>query len=375
MYLQFVDKYIFIDRDGTIIREPKGFQIDTLEKISFLPGVISCLKKLFQHGYKLVMVSNQDDLGTEKYPQEIFNKVQKHLLDILASEDIFFEEILIDPHSQDHPNRKPNIGMLMPLIRQQKIDYQKSYVIGDRYTDALLAKNLGCHSITILDPKSIAADKVDWDQYETKIFKKWREIDNFLLSQNREATIHRKTNETNIHLSLNLDGSGKSDIQLELNFFKHMLENFTKHAGIDLSIHAKGDLEVDEHHLIEDTAIVLGEAFKKALADKRGIERYGFFLPMDESEVICGLDISGRFYLVFEAEFKREFVGDFPTELLKHFYYSLCNSAGFNLNLKIKGENEHHMIEASFKAFARCLKQAISVNQNSSAIPSTKGIL
>ena len=370
-----MNKYLFIDRDGTLIREPEDFQVDSLEKISFLPQVISSLKRISQYGYKLIMVSNQDGLGSENYPQKNFDKVQKYLLEIFASEDIFFDQILIDPHAEEHPNRKPNIGMLIPLIKENKIDYQKSYVIGDRHTDALLAKNIGCNSITILDKKSFSVNKIDWNQYETKVFKNWQQISNFILNQKRVATIHRKTNETDIYLSLNLDGSGVSDIQMKLNFFKHMLENFTKHAGIDLTIQAKGDLEVDEHHLIEDTAIVLGNAFKKALDDKRGIERYGFFLPMDESEVTCGLDISGRFYLVFEAEFKREFVGDFPTELLKHFYYSFCNAAGFNLNLKIKGENEHHMIEASFKAFARCLKQAIKNNNHSFAIPSTKGIL
>ena len=369
-----MEKYIFIDRDGTIIREPEDFQIDKLEKISFLPNVIFSLKKICEHGYKLVMVSNQDNLGSDSFPQEDFDKTQNYLLEILASEDIFFEEILIDPHGEEHPNRKPNIGMLIPLLKKKKINFEKSYVIGDRYTDALLAKNIGCQSITILDEKSVTPEKVDWSKYETKVFYHWNKISNFLINQKRTTTIHRKTKETNISLFLNLDGRGKSCINLKLNFFKHMLENFTKHAGIDLTIDAYGDLEVDEHHLIEDTAIVLGKALKKALDDKRGIERYGFFLPMDESEVTCGLDISGRFYLVFEADFKREFVGDFPTELLKHFYHSLCCAAGFNLNLKIKGENEHHMIEASFKAFARCLKQAISKN-NSSAIPSTKGIL
>ena len=367
-------KYLFLDRDGTLIREPQDYQVDTLEKISFLPQVIGVLKKLIANDYHLVLVSNQDGLGTEKYPQSAFDKVQNFILTLFQGEGIHFEAILIDSHfpEDQHPNRKPETGMLIPLLSQGKVDLERSYVIGDRPTDAQLAANIGCGSITINDPDSQSSME-KWEKVSTQKFSSWLAIEKFLLNSQRLVTLSRQTKETDITLTLNLDGEGVSQIDTGLNFFNHMLENFTKHAEVDLQIVVKGDLEVDEHHTIEDTAITLGEAFKKALGSKRGIERYGFTLPMDEALVSCSLDLSGRAYCLVDMEITREYVGDFPVEMLKHFYHSFCLAAGMNLNLKIEGENEHHKIEASFKAVARSLKQAIKISGEH--LPSTKGML
>ena len=361
-------KVLFIDRDGTIIAEPEDEQIDSLEKLEILPFAISALKKLSDFGYELVMVSNQDGRGTSSFPEESFFIPQQRLLQILTNEGIEFKQIFIDNSfpSDNSTNRKPNTGMLTSYLIENSIDLWNSYTIGDRLTDVELAKNLGCKSIYFSSSKIEDTALCSLD---------WREITRFLTTRkDRQCHLSRNTRETRISLDLNLDGNGNHSINTGLKFYDHMLDQLAKHSGVDLSVTVIGDLEIDEHHTIEDSAIALGKAFKQALGDKRGIERYGFLLPMDEALVQCAIDFSDRAYFIYEGKFNREYVGDFPTEMFEHWMKSFSEHAGMNLNLKIiDGENTHHMIEASFKALAKCIKQAIKVT--GTELPSTKGVL
>ena len=365
-------KVLFIDRDGTLIREPKDtFQINTLEELELLPGVIRNLYRISRFGiYELVMVSNQDGLGTKTYPEKNFKSVQAKLLRILELEGIKFNDVLIDASREEDksPNRKPGLGMLGKYTSGD-YDLANSFVIGDRQTDIQLAGNLGAGCIfiqnneTTKEFKEISLLATDWDM-----------ISDFL-SPRRVSLKKRVTGETDIFISLNLDGSGKTDISTGIGFFDHMLGQIATHGNMDLTIKAKGDLHIDEHHTIEDTAITLGMAFMEALGDKRGIGRYGFCLPMDDCLAQVALDFGGRNMLVWEAGFKREKIGEMPSEMFSHFFRSFCEAAKCNLNIRAEGENEHHKIESIFKAFARTLRIAVKKEKDDSAIPSSKGIL
>lgn len=362
-------KVLFIDRDGTIIAEPFiDFQVDSLDKLEFLPYAISSLKKLRDHGYTLVMVTNQDGRGTDSFPEADFIKPHQKMLTTLQNEGVEFEEIFIDDsfEHENSPNRKPNTGLLVKYLAKNQLDLEHSYVIGDRSTDVQLAKNLGCKSIRL---------GTDPDPEADLTCATWPEITDFLCKDRpRRASLERNTQETRICLTLDLDGTGKPQINTGLKFYDHMLDQLVKHSGIDLTLDVQGDLEVDEHHTIEDTAIAIGQALKQALGDKRGIERYSFLLPMDEALVQCAIDLSGRAWMVFKGTFTREYVGDFPTEMFEHWLKSFSDHAGINLNLQIlEGQNDHHKIEASFKALAKCIKQAIKIT--GSDLPSTKGML
>lgn len=370
-------KILFIDRDGTLIFEPPlTYQIDTLEQLEFLPNVIRNLHFISQKtDFELVMVTNQDGLGTEVYPQENFDKVQTKMLQILKNEGVEFEKIFIDISTEENPlpTRKPGIAMLTEFFTDE-YDLKNSFVIGDRMTDVKLAQNLGCKAIFLNSDENFLKENglVDFCALQTD---DWNKISEFLFAGERKATVHRKTNETDVFVDINLDGSGKTNISTGLKFFDHMLDQIGRHSGSDLTILVKGDLEVDEHHTIEDTAIVLGEVLYKALGNKRGIERYGFTLPMDDCLCSAALDFGGRSWLVFDADFKREYVGDFPTEMLLHFFKSLTDSAKMNLNIKAEGENEHHKMEGIFKAFAKAIKMAIKRDIFNFELPSTKGSL
>lgn len=370
-------RVLFIDRDGTIIAEPNNtFQVDTLDQLEFLPHVI---RNLYFIRHKLdfewVMVTNQDGLGTPVYPQENFDRVQHKLLQILESEGIHFDRIFIDKSFPEDnlPTRKPNTGMLTGYFNDE-YDLANSYVIGDRLTDVELAANLGCKAILINENIDLT-ESGDLASVTALQTGEWDRISEFLFAGERTAIIKRKTNETDILVYLNLDGTGKADINTGLRFFDHMLEQIGRHSGCDLKIEVNGDLEVDEHHTIEDTAIALGEALLQSLGNKRGIERYGFTLPMDDCLCSVALDFGGRPWLVFEGEFKREYVGDFPTEMMMHFFKSLSDAARMNLNIRVEGENEHHKIEGIFKAFAKAVKMAIKRDIYNYQLPSTKGTL
>ena len=335
-------KVLFIDRDGTILIEPEDEQIDSFKKMDFLPNAISTLHKIATDTeYELVMVSNQDGLGTKSFPTRTFQPVHDLLLKILASEGIVFKDIYIDPTlpEQKAPTRKPGIGMLKKYIEGQ-YDLAGSFVIGDRLSDINLAKNLGCQAIYINSKPH---------KYAVLTTMEWEEIYQFLVKQPRLAEVHRKTNETDICIYLNLDGTGKSKIKSKLGFLNHMLELFSKHSGIDIEADIKGDLKVDEHHTVEDTAIVLGKAINQALGNKLKIERYGFLLPMDEARAEIAIDFSGRSYLVWKVKFRTKKIGDVHTDLFEHFFKSFCDHAGCNLYVKAKGKNDHHKIEAIFK--------------------------
>lgn len=374
-------KIIFIDRDGTLIVEPKdNFQVDSFDKLEFLPNVISNLKKINEEtDFLLVMVTNQDGLGSKVFPEKTFWPTHNLMLEILKSEGIVFDAIFIDKtYAKDNaPTRKPNTGLLTEYLDKTKYDLDNSFVIGDRYTDIQLAKNINAKGILI----GRSADTIDDDKLNQKALKdfialktnSWNAIYTFLSKPQRIATIQRNTNETKISIKLNLDGSGKSIIKTGLGFFDHMLEQLSKHSGCDLDIKVKGDLHIDEHHTIEDTAIALGEAFLQALGNKKGIARYGFLLPMDDVLAQAAIDFSGRPWLVWKAKFNREKVGDMPTELFYHFWKSFSDAAKCNLNIKAEGENEHHKIEAIFKAVAKSIKMAIQKDGNE--LPTTKGLL
>jgi imidazoleglycerol-phosphate dehydratase/histidinol-phosphatase len=367
-------KVLFIDRDGTLIWEPPtDFQIDSFEKFKFLPGVITWLGKIVRElNYELVMITNQDGLGTENYPEEKFWQVQNLMMQILESEGIKFSEVCIDKtfEKDNQPTRKPNIGML-PKYLNGDYDLSNSYVIGDRITDVKLAKNLGAKAIFIKN-----YDKAEgWEKEISLLVDSWKEIYDFLKLPERKIQHKRKTNETDISIELNLDGTGNSKISTGISFFDHMLEQIAKHGNIDLIIDAKGDLQIDDHHTIEDVGIALGETFLRALGDKKGIERYGFLLPMDDCLAQVALDFGGRNWVVWEAEFKREKIGEMPTEMFFHFFKSFSDASKCNLNIKAEGQNEHHKIEAIFKAFAKAIKIAVKRDVDNMSLPSTKGTL
>lgn len=354
-------RILFIDRDGTLIEEPADEQIDAFEKLKFTKGVFRNLHFIREHtDFEFVMVSNQDGLGTDAFPEDTFWPVHNFILQTLESEGITFDEILIDPHfpEDNAPTRKPNTGLVEKYMNDPEYDIANSYVIGDRETDRQFAKNIGCKALILSD------EGMSWDK-----------ISELLFAGERTAEVRRTTKETDIHIKVNLDGTGKCDISTGLGFFDHMLEQIGKHGSIDLLIHTKGDLEVDEHHTIEDTAIALGECILTALGDKRGIERYGYCLPMDDCLCSVALDFGGRPWLVWDATFTREKIGEMPTEMFLHFFKSLSDAAKMNLNIKAEGQNEHHKIEGIFKALARSLKMAVRRDIYHYELPSTKGML
>ena len=374
-------KVLFIDRDGTLTIEPGDYQVDAFEKLVFYPEVFRYLSSIARElDYELVMVTNQDGLGTDSFPEEEFWPYQNHLVNSFKNEGVVFSEIFIDrtfPHDKAD-TRKPGAGMLKGYINNPKCDLSASFVIGDRLTDMQLAKNLGAKGILIDNNIDLGADEVTDSALEDTIVlrtKSWETIYNTLLLNERAVKLERNTNETTISIDLNLDGSGKSQIDTGIAFFDHMLDQIARHGGVDLYIKTTGDLEVDEHHTIEDTAIALGESFAQALGDKKGIERYGFTLPMDDSLAQVALDFGGRSWLVWEAEFTREMVGQMPTEMFYHFFKSFADGAKANINIKADGVNEHHKIESIFKAFAKAIKMALKRDTNKMVLPSTKGKL
>ena len=372
---------LFIDRDGVILQEPKNdFQIDSLEKTSFVPGAISYLQKIaVELGYFKVMVTNQDGLGTVAYPTEQFEPYQQLMLRTLAGEGFIFDEIHIDKtFAKDNaPSRKPGIGLVQHLMNNKDFDLANSYVIGDRWSDIALAKNLGCKAIYFnTENHSLTKDQEN-DLCNSIAFEanSWSAIYSFLKLGLRKVTHERNTKETKIAIDLNMDGKGNASIHTGLGFFDHMLEQIARHGSIDLAIQCTGDLHIDEHHTIEDVGIALGEAFAKGLLDKRGMERYGYALPMDEAEAKVLIDFGGRNWIVWDASFIREKVGEMPTEMFFHFFKSFSDAAKCNLNISCQGENEHHKIEAIFKAFAKAIKMAVRRNPDSDQLPSTKGVL
>lgn len=370
-------RVLFIDRDGTLIVEPPiTFQVDNLEQMEFLPAVIRNLHFIRKNlDFEWVMVTNQDGLGTPANPQENFDIIQGKMLEVLKNEDIIFDAIFIDKsYPEDNlPTRKPGTAMLTQYMNGD-YDLENSFVIGDRLTDVELAKNLGCKAILIDDEKLLEENPV-LKTYCALATTDWNKISDFLFAKERKAVIQRTTKETDIYVEINLDGSGKTEISTGLHFFDHMLDQIGKHSGMDLIVKVKGDLNVDEHHTVEDTGIALGEALLQALGDKRGIERYGFCLPMDDCLCSVALDFGGRSWIVWDAEFKREKIGDMPTEMFFHFFKSLSDAAKMNLNIKAEGANEHHKIEGIFKAFARSIKMAIRRDIFNYELPSTKGVL
>lgn len=370
-----MNKAIFIDRDGTIIREPEDEQVDSLEKLSFVPGAISGLRALRGLGYELVMATNQDGRGTEAFPEEDFMVPHRKMLETLEGEGVTFDDQLIDSHfpADGSPCRKPGTGMFGKYISGD-YDLAASFVIGDRATDIELAANLGARGILLADDDSIIADKAFRDSC-VLVTSDWARIAEFVRLSERSAVVARKTGETDIRIRVDLDGKGASCIDTGLKFFDHMLNQLVHHGGLALEISCRGDLEVDEHHTMEDVGIALGEAIWKALGDKVGIERYGFVLPMDESRAMALLDFSGRPELVWDVTFTREYVGDVPTEMFEHFFKSLSTAMRCNLHISASGQNNHHIAESVFKAFARAVKQAVRRDAFSSALPSSKGML
>ena len=375
-------KILFIDRDGTLVLEPEDYQVDSFAKLKFYPQVFTYLSKITNElDYELVMVTNQDGLGTDSHPEENFWTIQNFIIETFETQDIKFEDIFIDKtFAKDNaPTRKPNIGLLTKYFDKETYDLENSFVIGDRITDVKLAKNLNSKAIFINTDENLGADEIlENDELDQVIGLKttsWKEIYEFLKLENRTSEIIRNTNETKIKIDLNLDGTGKSNIETGIPFFNHMLDQIAKHGQMDLDIKVDGDLEVDEHHTIEDTGIALGEAFYQALGNKLGIERYAFVLPMDDCLAQVALDFGGRNWIVWEAEFKREMIGKMPTEMFFHFFKSFSDSARANLNIKAEGDNEHHKIESIFKAFAKCLKAAVKRDSDKMILPSTKGML
>lgn len=376
-------KALFIDRDGTLILETDDFKIEKFHKLIFYPEVFQWLGRIARElDYELVMVTNQDGLGTPDFLEEDFWPVQKFIEQAFEKEGAKFEGIHIDKSwpEENLPTRKPGTGMLTQYM-DGSYDLANSFVIGDRITDVMLAKNLGAKGIWMNDGRSLGAGETGKDNAETlKPYialesRSWQKIYEFLKGGARTASVTRTTKETDITVEVNLDGTGKAEINTGLNFFNHMLEQIAKHGALDLSITAKGDLHIDEHHTIEDTAITLGEAIAKALGDKKGIERYGFCLPMDDALAQVAIDFGGRNWIVWEAEFTREKVGDVPTEMFFHFFKSFSDAAKCNLNIKAEGDNEHHKIEAIFKAFAKAIKMAAKRDLSNMQLPSTKGVL
>ena len=352
-------KIAFLDRDGCLIVEPPDEQVDRLEKVALVPGVIPALLRVRDAGYEFVMVTNQDGLGTPAFPEEDFRKVQDFVIDLLASQGIRFSRVFVCPHrpADGCSCRKPNPGHLGDFLTTINLDRERSFVAGDRLTDLELARNIGVRGFRV-DPADPAS---------------WAGIAHAVVDRPRTATVTRKTRETEISVSVDLDAESPVDIRTGIGFFDHMLDQVAKHGGFSLVLDCKGDLHVDEHHTVEDVALALGEALRTALGDKRGIGRFGFVLPMDETEASISLDLSGRAYLVFEGTFPRAEVGQLPTELVPHFFRSVSDSLGANLHITVRGENTHHMVEACFKGFGRTLRQALARSGNS--LPSTKGTL
>lgn len=369
---------LFVDRDGTIIEEPEDFQIDAYDKLCFVPGVVPALRRLHEAGYRLVMVSNQDGLGTDAFPREAFEGPHRLMMQVLESQGAVFEAVLIDTSlpADNAPTRKPQVGLALPYLQDRSIDWARSAVVGDRDTDVQFARNLGVRAFQLRTPR------FGGDQ-------DWPGIVHALLAAPRTASVSRATRETRVDVAVDLDRVAEPRVHTGLGFFDHMLDQLGKHGGFALELRCDGDLHVDEHHTVEDCGLALGEALRTALADKRGIARYGFdpaaraegegptagefALPMDEARATAVLDCSGRPYFVFEGTFRRERVGDLPTELVPHFFRSLCEAAGLNLHLEVRGENDHHTVEACFKVFARALRQAIA--RQGTELPSTKGLL
>lgn len=373
-------RVLFIDRDGTLILEPEDQQIDSFAKLKFYPGALQYLPRIAKElDFELVLVSNQDGLGTEVHTEENFWPVHQFIIDTFAAEGVVFSKEHIDrtfPH-ENAATRKPGIGMLLDYFDPSKYNLAQSFVIGDRVNDVKLAQNLGAKAIwlrnnddlgvlenVLIDSETIGLETTDW-----------KSIYEYLKLGTRTGEHHRKTNETDIYIKLNLDGSGKADIETGLPFFDHMLDQIARHGAIDLTVKAKGDLHIDEHHTIEDTGIALGEIFLKVLGEKRGIERYSYTLPMDDCLAQVALDFGGRNWIVWEAEFKREKIGDMPTEMFFHFFKSFSDASKSNLNIKAEGDNEHHKIEAIFKAFAKSIKKAVRRDADYMELPSTKGVL
>ena len=375
---------LFIDRDGTLIKEaPPTYQLDSFPKLEFYQHMFEYMTKIARElNYELVMVTNQDGLGTSVFPEEKFWPVQNFVMKCLENEDIFFSKVFIDRTfpSDNAPTRKPGTGMLTKYLNTDKYDIANSFVIGDRITDMLLAKNLGCKGLWLNNHDDLGSSEVT-ETKETLTSTialettQWKNIYEFLKLPLRKIFHERKTNETSVFIELNLDGRGVADIKTGLSFFDHMLEQIARHGNIDLNIQCEGDLHIDEHHTIEDTGIALGEAMAKALGDKRGIERYGFLLPMDDCLAQAAIDFGGRSWLVWDAEFKREKIGEMPTEMFYHFFKSFSDASKSNINIKAEGTNEHHKIESIFKAFAKAIKMAVKRDINNNSLPSTKGIL
>lgn len=349
---------IFVDRDGTIVREPEDEQVDSMDKVEFVPGAISALRRLSMTSYELVLVSNQDGLGTDAFPTAAFEKVHGFIMRTLRGEGVVFSEELIDPTRKEDnkPTRKPGLGMMGKYL-DGSYDLASSFVVGDRETDLQFARNLGATGLRLDDGFS------------------WEDAVSAILRSERSVSIERSTRETDVFIRLNLDGEGESSIDTGLRFLDHMLEQLPHHGGVALEIRCSGDLDVDEHHTMEDTGIALGEAFRKAMGDKLGMERYGFSLPMDESSATVLLDFGGRSELKWDVAFTREYVGDVPTEMFEHFFKAFCSSCQCNLHISARGENNHHLAEAVFKAFARAIRQAVRRNTNDFSLPSSKGSL
>ncbi|WP_370424828.1 bifunctional histidinol-phosphatase/imidazoleglycerol-phosphate dehydratase HisB [Tenacibaculum dicentrarchi] len=375
-------KVLFIDRDGTLIKEPADEQTDSFEKLEFYPKVFQGLSKIAKElDFELVLVTNQDGLGTAVYPENTFWPVHNFVMKTLKEEGIVFSEEIIDRTfaKDNQPTRKPNTGLLTKFFSEE-YDLANSFVIGDRLTDVELAKNLGAKGIYINDETFLGTDEITVKRSELDDFialesSDWNAIYEFLKLEERTSEIVRNTNETKIDIKLNLDGTGKSNISTGIDFFDHMLDQIARHGQMDLDIQVKGDLEVDEHHTIEDTAIALGEVFNTALGNKLGIERYGFCLPMDDCLAQVAIDFGGRNWLVWDADFKREMIGKMPTEMFFHFFKSFTDGAKCNLNIKAEGDNEHHKIEAIFKTFAKAIKVAVKRDSSKMILPSTKGML
>jgi len=376
-------KVLFIDRDGTLCLEPSDYQVDAFSKLQFYPGAFKYMTKIAEElDFDLVMVTNQDGLGTDSHPEENFWPVHNFLMEAFEGEGVFFKEVIIDKTfaHENAPTRKPGIALLTHFFEEDKYDLANSFVIGDRITDVVLAKNLGSKAIWLKQNPELGSDEIKEQAAELKSHivldtTSWKDVYEFLKVGKREVEHRRTTKETDIYIKLNLDGKGDAKISTGVHFFDHMLDQIARHGSIDLEIEAKGDLHIDEHHTIEDTGIALGEAIAKALGDKRGIERYGFCLPMDDCLAQVAIDFGGRNWIVWDAEFKREKIGEMPTEMFYHFFKSFSDASKSNLNVKAEGQNEHHKIEAIFKAFAKAIKIAAKRDVNNMQLPSTKGLL